>query len=198
MSHVIDLPNMPSPSSKSAAVPHSSAVSRPKEMASSVVILFILLVLLCFSHAAQNFQEVSVCPRNADTWKLESDKKNCKGDTPDYLCAAIENNVGKYGEICTKYGLSPAGKCAVLNNQTHYLDSVDCKAASVCPAVPYNPSELWKYPICYADFYGTTRAPPTITTVQSAAPTSSGWFWNSCSQYADHASGSCCHQTSFI
>ncbi|XP_061196635.1 uncharacterized protein LOC133204910 [Saccostrea echinata] len=140
----------------------------------SLLVLFLLHAVLCFADAAQNFQEVSVCPRNADTWKIESDKKNCKGDTPDYLCAAIENNVNRYGEICTKYGLSPANKCAVLNNQTHNLDSVDCKAASGCPAVPYNPSELWKYPICYANFYGRTRAPPTTTTVQTTAPPVSG------------------------
>ncbi|XP_062594142.1 uncharacterized protein LOC134255637 isoform X2 [Saccostrea cucullata] len=142
-------------------------------MASS---LPLLLIFLRFADAAQNFQEVSVCPRNADTWKIESDKKNCQGDTPDYLCAAIENNVGKFGEICTKYGLSPEKKCAVLNNQTHNLDSVDCKAAIGCPENPYNPSELWKYPICYENFYGTSPAPPptTATTVQTTAPPVSG------------------------
>ncbi|XP_062581664.1 uncharacterized protein LOC134243425 isoform X2 [Saccostrea cucullata] len=137
---------------------------------------FLVLFYLCLSlvDAAQNFQEVSDCPRNADTWKIESDKKNCQEYTPDYLCAAIENNVGKFGEICTKYGLSPGRKCAVLNNQTHNLDSVDCKAAAGCPRNPYYPSELWKYPICYADFYGTTRAPHTTTTVQTTAPQVSG------------------------
>ena len=34
-------------------------------------------------------------------------------------------------------------KCAVLNQQTKNLDSVDCKAPSGCPEDPYNPSELW-------------------------------------------------------
>ncbi|XP_062607541.1 uncharacterized protein LOC134269361 [Saccostrea cucullata] len=156
-------------------------------MTSSVKQLFILLVLLCFSDAAQTFQEVSVCPRNAETWKSSSDKKNCQGYTPDYLCAAIENNVGKFGEICTKFGLSPERKCAVLNDLTHSLDSVDCRAVSGCPETPYHPSELWKYPICYGDFYGKTRFPtteavpqfPTTTAVpQSTESRSSGMYCN--------------------
>lgn len=66
--------------------------------------------MLCSARAAQNFQSVSACPRDAVNWKAESDKKNCQGDTPDYLCAAIENQPNKYGQICTKYGLTPASK----------------------------------------------------------------------------------------
>lgn len=73
-----------------------------------------MLLLLNFSKALQNFEAVSECPSNANNWKIKSDKKDCKGSTPDYLCAAIENHVGKYGEICTKYGLTPVCKYIYL------------------------------------------------------------------------------------
>lgn len=77
-------------------------------MASIFYLIFIMM--LSYALAAQNFVPVSVCPRDKYTWDLESVKKKCQGDTPNYLCAAIENQVGKYGEICTKFGLSPASK----------------------------------------------------------------------------------------
>lgn len=70
----------------------------------------ISILMLSSGWAAQNFLTVSVCPRDQDTWKLESGRKKCQGDTPDYLCAAIENQVGNFGEICTKFGLTPASK----------------------------------------------------------------------------------------
>lgn len=35
------------------------------------------------------------------------------------------------------------GTCAVLNNQTHNLDSVPCKAKEGCPDKPYSPRELY-------------------------------------------------------
>uniref|UniRef100_K1PVP5 Uncharacterized protein n=1 Tax=Magallana gigas TaxID=29159 RepID=K1PVP5_MAGGI len=102
-------------------------------------------MLTCtFTWAGQNFVSVTDCPQDANGWELRSKKKNCYGDTPDYLCAAIENKEGEFGEICTKYGLTPSNKCAVLNAQTHNLDSVECKAASGCPSQPYIPSELWR------------------------------------------------------
>lgn len=129
-----------------------------------------MLLLLNFSKALQNFEAVSECPSNANSWKIKSDKKDCKGSTPDYLCAAIENHVGKYGEICTKYGLTPVYKCAVLNAQTYNLDSVDCKAITGCPKDPYIPSELWKYPICFKDFYGT-KTTMAIGTTQTTVIT---------------------------
>nr|XP_034339418.1 uncharacterized protein LOC117693156 isoform X4 [Crassostrea gigas] len=138
---------------------------------------FVLISILMLSTgwAAQNFLPVSVCPRDKDSWKLESDRKNCRGDTPDYLCAAIENQVGNFGEICTKFGLTPSNKCAVLNEQTHNLDSVDCKAPSGCPSKPYIPAELWQYQICYEDFYGTTISlAPTTTQDITSATTNSG------------------------
>nr|XP_022344027.1 uncharacterized protein LOC111137072 isoform X3 [Crassostrea virginica] len=122
----------------------------------SCVFVVVLIFTLRLSEAAQDFTPVSACPPDADSWKSEASKKNCRGDTPDYLCAAIENEPGNLGEICTKYGLTPAMKCAVLNQQTKNLDSVDCKAPSGCPEDPYNPSELWNHEICYQDFYGTT------------------------------------------
>lgn len=70
-------------------------------------LVFISILMLSTGWAAQNFLPVSVCPRDKNTWKFESDRKNCQGDTPDYLCAAIENQVGNFGEICTKFGLTP-------------------------------------------------------------------------------------------
>ncbi|XP_065934555.1 uncharacterized protein [Magallana gigas] len=137
--------------------------------------VFISILMLSSGWAAQNFLTVSVCPRDQNSWTLESDRKKCQGDTPDYLCAAIENQVGNFGEICTKFGLTPANKCAVLNEQTHNLDSVDCKAPSGCPSQPYIPSVLWQYQICYEDFYGTTTSlAPTTTQDITSATTNSG------------------------
>lgn len=74
----------------------------------------IFMSMLCTAWAAQNFQSVSVCPRDDVNWQAESLKKNCQGDTPDYLCAAIENQPNKYGQICTKYGLTPASKYRLI------------------------------------------------------------------------------------
>ncbi|XP_062594145.1 uncharacterized protein LOC134255638 [Saccostrea cucullata] len=116
-----------------------------------------LFVLLCFLEAAQDFQEVSDCPKNADAWRIASDKKNCQGDTTDYLCAAIENSVGRFGEICTRYGLQSANTCAVLHSHTHNLQSVPCNVSERCPDKPYNPGELYKWPVCYEDFSGNKR-----------------------------------------
>ena len=69
-----------------------------------------LIFTLRLSDAAQDFQKVSACPRDAVSWTLAANAKNCEGDTPDYLCAAVENEPGTLGEICTKYGLTPASK----------------------------------------------------------------------------------------
>ncbi|XP_056015987.1 uncharacterized protein LOC125682148 isoform X2 [Ostrea edulis] len=140
-------------------------------MASLCLLSVLCIVLLCSAEAAQQYQVVSACPRDENSWKIESNRKNCQDPTPDYVCAAMENWVGHFGEICTKYGLSPANKCTVLNNQTYNLDSVDCKAPSICPDKPYKRSELWKYQICYQDFYGTTPT-PAITTTKEMTTTS--------------------------
>ncbi|XP_056016113.1 uncharacterized protein LOC125682114 isoform X2 [Ostrea edulis] len=133
-------------------------------MASLCLLSVLCIVLLCSAEAAQQYKVVSACPRDETSWRFESNRKKCQEPTPDYLCAAMENWVGHFGEICTKYGLSPKNKCAVLNNQTYNLDSVDCKAPSNCPDKPYSPGELWKYQICYQNFYGTTPTPAVTTT----------------------------------
>ncbi|XP_056016036.1 uncharacterized protein LOC125682182 isoform X3 [Ostrea edulis] len=141
------------------------------EMASLCLLsVLCIIVLFCSADAAQQYQVVSACPWNENSWKMESNRKNCQEPTPDYLCAAMENWIGHFGEICTKYGLSPAKKCPVLNNLTYNLDFVDCKAPSNCPDIPYSPGELWKYQICYGDFYRTTST-PAITTMKQMTTT---------------------------
>lgn len=76
-------------------------------------------MLTCtFTWAGQNFVSVTDCPQDANGWELRSKKKNCYGDTPDYLCAAIENKEGEFGEICTKYGLTPSSKYQCLSMKT--------------------------------------------------------------------------------
>lgn len=65
--------------------------------------------------AAQNCVQVSECPKDGFAWKIESDKKNCQGYKSDYLCAAIENKVGTFGEICTKFLINPASKYLVFS-----------------------------------------------------------------------------------
>lgn len=78
----------------------------------TVLLLFILCQL---SRAAQDYLPMSVCPPGAREWQIEADRKKCQQPTPDYLCAAIENWPGHFGEICTKFGLSPSG--IYINNQ---------------------------------------------------------------------------------
>lgn len=59
-------------------------------------------MLICtFSWAAQNFVNVNDCPKDANGWELRSNLKKSYDDTPNYLCAAIENILGRYGEIWT-------------------------------------------------------------------------------------------------
>ncbi|XP_078336873.1 uncharacterized protein LOC111133169 [Crassostrea virginica] len=123
----------------------------------------VLSVVLCpWTRAAKDFVSVSVCPPGPSEWQVQEQAKKCQDPTPDYLCAAVEYEPGHYGEICTKLGLSPPGTCAVLNNVTYNLDSVPCKAAQGCPDSAYSPKELYKWPVCYGDFYGIVR--PQITT----------------------------------
>lgn len=127
-----------------------------QKMAFTGVLLF-LYILCPLSRAAKDYIPVSVCPPGAREWRIEAERKKCQQPTPDYLCAAIENWLGHFGSICTQLGLSPAGTCAVLNNQTHNLDSVPCKAKEGCPDKPYTPRELYRWPVCFADFYGSER-----------------------------------------
>lgn len=72
-------------------------------------------MLTCiFTSAAQIFVNVTNCPKDANEWELRSKMKNCYGDTPDYLCAAIENKLGRYGEICTIQRWIPESKYIFL------------------------------------------------------------------------------------
>lgn len=74
-----------------------------------------MLMLTCIlTWAAQNFVNVTDCPKDANRWGLRSKMKNCYGDTPDYLCAAIENMLGQYGEICTIGRWIPESKYTFL------------------------------------------------------------------------------------
>ncbi|XP_065934550.1 uncharacterized protein [Magallana gigas] len=113
-----------------------------------------ILMLICtLTLAAQNFVNVTDCPKDTNEWEIRSKMKNCYGDTPDYLCAPIENMLGRYGEICTIGRWIPEHECVVLNKQTRNLDSVDCKADTGCPSQTYLSSEVWRYTICYGNFY---------------------------------------------
>lgn len=80
--------------------------------------VFILMLTCTFTWAGQNFVSVADCPKDANGWELRSKEKSCYGDTPDYLCAAIENKEGEFGEICTKYGLTPSSKYQCLSMKT--------------------------------------------------------------------------------
>ncbi|XP_062594138.1 uncharacterized protein LOC134255634 [Saccostrea cucullata] len=137
--------------------------------------MVIFLFLIPVTQAAQDYVFVSACPLGSSEWQTEATRKNCQEPTPDYLCAAIENSPGQYGEICTKYGLSPSGTCAVLNEQTHNLDSVPCEAPAGCPDNPYNPGELYNWPICFGDFYGKERTKSTIRTKVYEITTTQLW-----------------------
>ncbi|XP_065934528.1 uncharacterized protein [Magallana gigas] len=124
------------------------------------IVLF-LSILCPLIRAAQDYIPVSVCPPGAREWQIEAGRKKCQQPSPDYLCAAIENWPGHFGEICTKFGLSPSGTCVILNNLTHNVDSVPCKAQEGCPDKPYSPRELYNWPVCYGDFYGKDRSTST-------------------------------------
>nr|XP_034339452.1 uncharacterized protein LOC105341280 isoform X9 [Crassostrea gigas] len=124
-----------------------------------------ILMLICtLTLAAQNFVNVTDCPKDTNEWEIRSKMKNCYGDTPDYLCAPIENMLGQYGEICTIGSWIPEHECVVLNKQTHNLDSVDCKADTGCPSKTYLSSEVWRYKICFENFYGITKTLADKTT----------------------------------
>lgn len=77
---------------------------------SSLFLCSIFIVTITFTLAAQNFVEVSDCPKTADEWGMRSKKKNCLVDSHVYLCAAIQNKLGRYGEICTYQRWIPESK----------------------------------------------------------------------------------------
>lgn len=72
-------------------------------------------MLTCtFTWGAQNFVNVTDCPKDAKEWELRSKMKNCYGDAQNYLCAAIKNMLGQYGEICTNRRMIPESKYIFL------------------------------------------------------------------------------------
>lgn len=80
------------------------------ENMSSLFLCSVFIVTITFTLAAQNFVEVADCPKTADEWDMRSKKKNCLVDSLVYLCAAIENKLGRYGEICTYQRWIPESK----------------------------------------------------------------------------------------
>lgn len=68
------------------------------------------MFLLLYSYVHGNlFEEVSSCPSNEEEWMDRAQKKRCQEPIPDYMCAAIENQPGRFGEICTVVGLTSEG-----------------------------------------------------------------------------------------
>lgn len=72
------------------------------------------------------------------------------------MCGPIENQPGRYGEICTVAGLISKGECVVLDADTYNLNFVKCYATSGCPQNAYISSDLHKYPVCYNNSRETT------------------------------------------
>lgn len=81
------------------------------------------------------------------------EKRNCISinlfsDMPKlFCCEPLGVDAGVISRVschALMYAFFLTDKCAVLNAQTHNLDSVECKAASGCPSQPYIPSELWR------------------------------------------------------
>ncbi|XP_048748324.2 uncharacterized protein LOC125660635 [Ostrea edulis] len=131
-----------------------------------VLCLFQVLYMKCVH--AQNFVAVDSCPKNKIEWTQRATAKNCRNATPDYMCAAIQDNPGILGEICTLMGLANNGTCAVLSKATKNLDFLPCKAERGCPLKPYKPSEMYSYPVCFENFYGVTTGSPTTPQEASA------------------------------
>lgn len=70
----------------------------------------LLMFLLLYSYVHGNlFEEVSSCPSNKEEWMDRAQKKGCQEPIPDYMCAAIENQTERFGEICTVVGLTSKG-----------------------------------------------------------------------------------------
>ncbi|XP_052714945.1 uncharacterized protein LOC128188130 [Crassostrea angulata] len=123
----------------------------------SCIPIRITMFLLLYSYVHGNlFEEVSSCPSNEEEWMDRAQKKRCQEPIPDYMCAAIENQPGRLGEICTVVGLTSKGECAVLDKNTFNLNFVKCYASSDCPPDAYLPSESFKYPVCHTEQRTTT------------------------------------------
>ena len=80
----------------------------------------VLFTLLEFGACDNQFENVTFCPKNEKEWKNRAQMKSCKGLTPDFMCAAIENRPGRYGEICTTNALTSTGKFVPFNRNLEY------------------------------------------------------------------------------
>lgn len=76
---------------------------------SSFMVRLILSLIKCRYVCGNLFKEVSSCPSSEEEWRHRSEKKQCKEPIPDFMCAAIENQQGRFGEICTVVGLTGKG-----------------------------------------------------------------------------------------
>lgn len=77
-------------------------------------VLILSFTCLCPYVRGNLFKEVSSCPSNEEEWRDRAQKKQCKDPISDFMCAAIENQPGRFGEICTVVSLSSRGKHVML------------------------------------------------------------------------------------
>lgn len=77
-------------------------------------VLILSFTFLCPYVRGNLFKEVSSCPSDGVEWRERAQKKQCREPIPDFMCAAIENQPGRFGEICTIAGLSTAGTNVML------------------------------------------------------------------------------------
>lgn len=75
----------------------------------SFMVRLILSLIVCPYVCGNLFKEVSSCPSSEEEWRHRSEKKQCKEPIPDFMCAAVENQQGRFGEICTVAGLTGKG-----------------------------------------------------------------------------------------
>nr|XP_034299294.1 uncharacterized protein LOC105329942 isoform X2 [Crassostrea gigas] len=73
---------------------------------SFLMVRLILCLIVCPYVWGNLFKEVSSCPSSKEEWRHRSEKKQCKEPIPDFMCAAIENQQRRFGEICTVVGLT--------------------------------------------------------------------------------------------
>ncbi|XP_052713799.1 uncharacterized protein LOC128187391 [Crassostrea angulata] len=138
----------------------------------SFMVRLILSLIVCPYVCGNLFKEVSSCPSSEEEWRHRSEKKQCKEPIPDFMCAAVENQPGRFGEICTVVGLTGKGKCVVLDADTYNLNFVECFATSGCPPNAYISFDLYKYPVCYKYNRETTTLTSTTGAEQDEQVTS--------------------------
>lgn len=80
----------------------------------SFMVRLIFSLVVCPYVCGNLFKEVSICPSSEEEWRHRSEKKQCKEPIPDFMCAAIENEPGRFGEICTVVGLTSKGNKYIL------------------------------------------------------------------------------------